>query len=108
MTSNQRRAIVPSSPAWPRIQVSIAGSRSTPPGKRRSCVLARVVRSAIVALDPADPDHPVRVPELTPLDLGDLVLGIPGPGVDGFEVLPVDRRHARTVGIARAFDAEEA
>src|SRR5689334_14719844 len=70
--------------------------------------LCLVVRSAVLALDLADADHPMRIPDFPPFDLRGLVHRILGPGLDRFQIAPVDRRHARAIPVARALDAKKA
>src|SRR5262245_17008724 len=77
----------------------------------RSCLKTSAllaIGSSVLTLHLADADHVVRIPELTSLDLGCLMLRIARPGVNGLEILPVDRRYPGAIGVSRPFDAEKA
>src|SRR5262245_60786687 len=64
------------------------------------------LRPPVVALNLADADEVVAIPDLSSLSLGDHVLGVSGKCRDGFEILPVDDSDAGSIGISCRLDAQ--
>src|SRR5216684_3608049 len=66
-----------------------------------------MVRPAVLALDLTYSDHVMRIPDFPPTLFRHEMLRISSESRDGFPVLPIDHRDARSVGIPHGLNAQE-
>jgi hypothetical protein len=66
----------------------------------------RPIRAAVVALDFADADHVVRIPDFASLPLRDHVHRIAGKSGNRREIPEINGRDAGSIAVPGGFDAE--